>query len=371
MTYPGGHKIDPGHRALMYCLEGVTDPTDRMELAKTYMDFFTEEAGNGQPLGAQYFRQFSEVLKNSPASFFHEYLNTETRAYYFYEFAEQLQDHQLQFMFDTRVPLKISPNISANTEEQLGFVDDVVRREQLKDFLLLTQTRTSIICHAHKRVSSILDRQVLKSTYIASTLKAQSEKVELAAGISERFSTAASINIDIDNSLMKTALVVLQKSWPVSLSFDELCTGIARTSECEFGNEQQKATLLRDILEVYKLGVLEISSTPVQCINYVTEYPRGSDLARHRISSGEDCLISQRHDSVTLDKTSCAIFEKLDGKTSHQQLLEMLVRMASIGEIQIRQHNEPVIDPTTLRKILKPRLDKALAFFSDMALLVG
>ncbi len=97
-----------------------------------------------------YTKQFNDEyqkLKSQPDWYiFHEFLEKNNKAFYFYEFVNLIKNFDLQYLSEVSIASMNIENLPKFAYDVLSNVDDILRVEQYIDFILNRKFRASLLC---------------------------------------------------------------------------------------------------------------------------------------------------------------------------------------------------------------------------------
>lgn len=144
-TLPGWHYVQPVRDLMLYWTQDIAAPqqkvTAALELLEQLKDVSEDVSGN-------LYRKEWEMLKGASASYvLHDHLEQTNAPCYFKDFAAHAQRHGLAYLSDiafrSHSPLNITPLMTDLADRYAG--DDIVRAEQLLDFMRRRRFRESLL----------------------------------------------------------------------------------------------------------------------------------------------------------------------------------------------------------------------------------
>ena len=105
-------------------------------------------------------------------------------------------------------------------------------------------------------------------------------------------------------------------------------------------------------------------------VTEVSSKPEASATAREQ-ALNQHPVTNLYHQVVTMDRFPRDLLDYLDGRHSHQDLLEIAVESVKQGALEVSIDDTPVEDPQLLREHLAPVLENQLKQFARAALLVA
>ncbi|MBN2530751.1 MAG: class I SAM-dependent methyltransferase, partial [Deltaproteobacteria bacterium] len=204
-------------------------------------------------------REFEYILSAEPFYVQHEYLAEENQPYWISEFVQMATEHGLEYVGDAqfgkpegRLPQGISETLASRSLS-------VVEQEERADLLSQRTLRASVLCRKNAPRSSISRRQLLDEVFNASDLAPVSDPFNMQNGVVEKFYGRSAVEITLDESVTKAAILQLSTCWPLGMKFETLltkATQMLREIEFPVPGDAEK-TLESEITELLTLGEVE------------------------------------------------------------------------------------------------------------------
>jgi hypothetical protein len=119
-----------------------------------------------------------------------------------------------------------------------------------------------------------------------------------------------------------------------------------------------------------RAGLLDVASEPTICAAGLPTRPKAWPLAASDAKAG-DLTATSRHAPYHLDVLDRALLPRLDGRRSRDSLIDLLVDDAAAGRLQVSGPSGRVVDRKALRAALSAEVDKRLASYARLGLLVA
>jgi hypothetical protein len=305
---PGGWARRALREMLMFHVDGLEDPQERLEQSRALLRFLLD----GWPPEHELRRQAERLLERSDASMVHDELAPINDPVTFTRFAAHAAEHGLRYLAEADFfEMQTLPHA-----ERLRDVDDDVRREQYLDFLKGRSFRQTLLCPVAQNVDRTLHPEVLQRLAVSCPAKRVGDAFEGPGGTVLR----------TDHPAVIAALERLADAWPGSVWASEL------------GDVEDA------LLGGYAAGFLELHASPPHVASRPGERPEASPLARYQAAHGE-LVTNLRHRSVRLeDEPGRKLVTLLDGTRDRAALaaelpakglersLEGLARLALLRE---------------------------------------
>ncbi len=370
---PGSLMTGVMREIMLYHLHQIEHPQDRLESSLDFLNFLANES----PESSGFSGAFSRMAKSQaddPQNFYHEHLNIESVAFYFHEFAHAAGVHGLQYLAESSRP-EIPFDFSPTLKHELAQVPDIVRREQYLDFLLNKGARQTMLCHHEVQLDRNKRKQLLDRVYIASAAIPDTEHINPNSDLPVSFKIDGIGQINTAHPMTKAVMQILFQSWPMGLRIDDLWNSAlellnARNREIVTANTGEKESLIDMLLHSYQRGLVYLRLNQPNCTAKIEETPEVSRLAQLQISEYGDKVTTQLHETIKLTEFGIHLLPLLDGTRNRQALTSAMCALAEADEMQVREHNEPVVDRERLSQFISNKVATALEEFARCGLLI-
>jgi len=307
------HNVKPGYfgkamaREMMrYGIRSVGEPAERVDAARAFLE---EVLARANPTDKLYRATLAERLeqarKRDDDVLYHDDLSDICDGCWFWELAERLDAHGLQFVADAAVE---NLGTTGLAREAIAAVEaraaNVVEREQLLDYLRNRSLRLTLACHA----SVMLDRELRAASIVGLHAALDPAVEEIAMDPKSPASPLTirtqSTRLRVEEPLAKAVLVALGRVWPGSLPVPEVAQRV--------GPGATVAEVAARLLDQLRNGFVALSLRPPCLVTVPSERPRGCALARVQAEASEH-VVNLRHTYSLLDETGRRVLRALDG----------------------------------------------------------
>ncbi len=314
-AYPGSYLRDMARDILVYHLQGVGDPAERLGRAHALMEAIVA-IESSTPYAAVLREHMARMLASGDALLYHDDLAPVSTPFYFHEFIEHAAAHELDFLSEADLAQSQMRDAPERVGELIASLPrDVVVREQYLDFLRNRMFRQTLLVHAGTPVQRTIDDRHLETLAMASPARWDGEGFETPAGATMR----------TPDPLLVEAMRALCDAWPDSLPFEELATRTAGRLGTGALSERDRARLRAALLEVYLVQVLQLQPCPFPASARAGERPVASRLARAQQADGRSVLTTLRGENRVLEEPlERALLARLDGTRDRARLADEL-----------------------------------------------
>lgn len=341
-AYPGFHRREMFREMMLFHLEGVEDPADRVQRAINFIEWLNQCRPQSPLKSALLTEELTHLKESDWWYVYHDDLEQSNHAEYFHEFVARARSHGLEYLGEAdflEMQGDIYTDSTVETLRQFAH-GDVVRKEQYLDFIKGRRFRQTLFCRGEVALNRSPQSEQLTRMHFASTASPVSAAPDLTQGAWEEFRGPRGAALGTHDQQVKTALVRLHGVWPHSMPFADLLA--------EAGGEA--APLAEALLQAYSAGLLEVSIRPSQFAAQPGERPVASALARLQAEHGS-LVTTLRHTTEELaDDIDRYLVWLLDGTRDRSALAAALRAF-------LRSHPVPRAEPVTAVSI-ETRLDR-------------
>lgn len=373
-TYPGWRFRSVIRDMMLYHTRQFAEPQMRITQGRAMLDFMAQSVADDNPYGT-ILRSELAALRQQPDYFvYHEHLEAANEPVYFFEFAERLGRHGLQYLADSEFSTMPTGNFPQQIAETLARVsNELVRTEQYMDFLRNRSFRHTLVCHRDVVLNRKLMPQNIMSFHVACAAKLEAGGASAQPDQSVTFQMPNGVSYTTSNRLMKAAFLYLCEIWPQSVPFDEL----VRIAHARRGlvldenpSPADTQTLAATILDCYAKSFVVLRTRKPDFVTTISDRPMASALVRFQAGGGTQ-VTSQLHEVAFMDVMTRHILQLLDGNHDRTAIVERLAVLVANGALD----DWPAIAPLRQEKSPHPGLgqvvDLNLAELARMAFLVA
>jgi SAM-dependent methyltransferase len=265
--------------------------------------------------------ELNRVRSGKAPYVFHEYLAEVNDGFWLRDFVEDASGHGLEYVADAQF-CRWEGAISAHLMSGLAKRDlDIIEQEELADLLCHRYFRASILCCAGSVRVSQSHREILEVVQIATSLTAQSDKLDLSEGRVEKFSGTGGIEITLDSSVTKSAVLLLSRLWPLGLTLNCLyrqASELVSSTGGEMG-ECARGQLSDDLATLFEAGQLDLRLRSPEYLAAALDKPQAHALARFEAEYGAT-LTTPYHMPLSFEPQTLLLIRGLDGSRSRCEL---------------------------------------------------
>jgi len=350
-AYPGFHRREMFREMMMFNVEGVEEPADRVRRAIEFIEWLIRCRPENQLTRDLLAEELHHLRESDWWYVYHDDLEQTNHAEYFHEFVARARDHGLEYFGEAdflEMQGEIYPDSTVETLRRFT-QGDVIRQEQYLDFIKGRPFRQTLLCRGQAGLHRSPQPEQLTALYFASPAGPVSVAPDLRAGVWEEFRGPRGAAMRTDDRQVKTALMRLNGVWPQSVQFADLLAEAVGEAE----------PLAEALLQAYSAGLLEVSVRGSQFKSQAEERPVASPLARLQAKEGS-IVTNLRHTTAELaDDLERYLVMLLDGTRDRSALAAAL-------RLFVRSRAIPGVEAVTVEA-----LEARLARLAKQALLVA
>ena len=371
-TYPGWHLRGVVRDMMRYHVRRFADPKTKIIQSRLLLDFLTGMATAPSEAYRQLLRDEAGILsKYGDGYLFHEHLEDENEALYFYQFAERVAAAGLQYLADAEFNTMMTANFGQEIAAILKNAPRLVQ-EQYLDFLRNRTFRSSLLCHGERRLQTAIDPLRLADCDLA--LEARLEMPPLGLETDEplvcrtpREELTAAAPLD-QGGLGGAQRVLARCSGLRGAAVAEACQ-MASAAGRQLGDLQpHRRRLAADLLTLFSRRLLRVLVEGPPSARLAGPRPEATPAARWQATRAGG-VTNRRHEHVHLNDLNRCLLAKLDGRHDRPALRVALREALASGDVEIRREGQLLseVDESTLGQLV----DHALASLAEMSLLVA
>jgi methyltransferase-like protein/2-polyprenyl-3-methyl-5-hydroxy-6-metoxy-1,4-benzoquinol methylase len=334
-AYPGSYYRDISRDIMKFHTSEIAEPVEKVregvKLLSLLAKFAEKESAYRSILEAEH----AKMLTRRPENIYHDELGEVNRPFYFYEFARNLEDVGLQYLSECH-PWDQRAEVSAEAEQAIAdLTDDIVRKEQYRDFVSCRRFRSTLVCRKEVEVDRDPGTNVIKSSYIVSKIHSVSTSPDLRDGVAEKFIGARSQSIEVNHPLTKAALVYLQEIWARSASFEELISNAQRMlghngSGARPEDVERTAAFL---LQMFEAGFIALDRFQAKFASSPGDFPESTLFGKWQVLRGSDNVTTLTGMNMELDNDLIKfLILLLDGNRNREMLFAEVLERAEVPE---------------------------------------
>lgn len=343
-AFPGARQRQMTGDIIRYFTQTISEPNEKVKKSIAFLNFLAENSGEAKSYQAVLKNELNRFLKLSASEIFHDDLSEINQPFYFYEFAELLEKHELQFLAEADLHAMFTGGLSEDAANFINSLDDIIEREQYIDFLRGHTFRQVLFCRKEIELNRQIEPAVLQNFLLSSHIRPASQNFNLLDNDFVTFMGQNGTSIDIDHPLTKTALFYLGQIWARSVGFSEMLEAARNilisngfeTDDWQTGFETAGEIFLQICCQTDLIKLHLRQSKAAETLN---EKPKINEFARWQLRDSIKILTLYNIGISFEDSFTRQFLYLLDGTRNRSDLLtEMRKFVESNEEIQDKEN---------------------------------
>ncbi len=371
-VYPGWNMRGMVRDMMLYHTSRFPKPETRAQEARSLLEFLSKSAPAKSPYAAFLQSEFEKMRRHADAYLLHDHLEVDNAPLWFHEFIERARGAGLAYLGEADVGSMSASGLGAEAAKSLQKVArNVVELEQYMDFLRFRAFRQTLLCHEGTEVQHGIGPESLEGMHVAGGLELSEQEGELADAAPWRFRHPSGKGLASSDPVVKSALVELEAAWPESITFEDLLAKARGRLGREGGaDDSERKALGETLLHSFVGGLVELTTRPSPITAEVAPSPKAGRFAWHQAASSTT-VTNLKHQLVRLGKLDRLLLRHADGSRDHEALVDLLVELASRGQLGLEQNGERVEDEASRRRLLTEAVSQGLRRLARNALLLS
>lgn len=359
-TYPGWKTREIVRDAMLFHTRD--DPYDLAKLSRGrgMLEFMQNTNAFGEIFGKLFQQQREFVAGATPAYVMHDFLEPNNSPCYFHEFNTRAGAHDLTYLTDADTFTTFSENYGAAAREALiaetGGNQTMI--EQYLDFCSNRSFRQSLLIKSGQagKIKRQIDTQALMQMHLRGMfVNIAGDRADEAAALT--MTTRRGANVHAAPPFVKAALLALCDAQPATLSFPQW---LAATDKALGEHESHKTMLLELTTRMVIAGHVDLVDEAIAPGAGNVEMPKADPFLQHQSAGGAYSLASMHHETIRLDVVETALLPRLDGASSHADLLAHLLQSVKDGQIVFQREGKPLEDAASIETAAREHLAASL-----------
>ena len=378
-TFPGWRERGVARDALLFHTRATSDPATRIRDARAFVAFMGRVIPESIPGYRDMWRRTLDLIDSPSAQaalLYHDFLEPDNTPVYFTQFVAHAGEHGLRYVSESRLGDMMLEVLGEEVVERLRALgDDVIAREQYRDFIINRTFRHSLLCHDTHEPRPLPDPAALGRLHVAGEMQPDGDQRSLADGSVMSFRKDETV-VGLDRAIAKAAAVELGEAWPQAVRFDELLSRARRRLRPRQISavptsvwEAEERTLAGELLQLALAEFVELDIAPPRFASEPGERPLAYRWAQRQARVGE-VTCNLRHNGVKLDEVAKELLLLLDGTRDHETLARDLAAAVTARQLVLSDDGREVEGEAQILALVTAQLPAMLAHFAGLALLV-
>jgi methyltransferase-like protein/2-polyprenyl-3-methyl-5-hydroxy-6-metoxy-1,4-benzoquinol methylase len=374
-TLPGWNMARSAREMMLYHSKNFSGLKEQIDQAKSILAF-TKQATEGRK---DYYSQMLDkeisLMQGLGDTYLrHEYLADCNFAFYFYEFMQKAKEHGLQYLADSHIHAMYLGNYPEKVANKLNAIGDIVRTEQYMDFITNRRFRSSLLCHATKKLNRNLEQEAFKDFYFGIDLIGNDIKetdIDSDDHVKYNIANQEGAEVTTNSKIMKVVLYTMFNNVGKEYQITELAKIAAKRLKMK-DLKTIESEILTNFVKLTLAGYTNFTSEKPLYISEVREKPKIQNFAYY-LAHQENKLwnINQKHYKVDLSILDKLVLQCLDGTHDIKSIEKYLISKHKQGVFNINLNQEAITDQKQIEEIISKQVIFILKKFANLAMLVA
>jgi methyltransferase-like protein len=378
-TFPGCHNRLMLREMMQFHNRDIHEPQQKMQQAFNLLKVLAHALEKSEEPYTKFLRDDLERLsKRSLEAMYHDELADVFAPFYFHEFMDQAQQHDLQFLGEAEFFDMVPRGLSPDAVKVLGRLsNEIVLREQYLDFMRGRHFRKTLLCHPDVALNRSVKHDCVRSYYVTSMTNPELPAPNPEPGATEIFRSSANATLTTSDPLARALLWHVVDKNPERILFSRLAAEVEARARQQYGfAPQPDQDIAADISEfvwsMYCAGLLDLHVHVPPYVTGVTDKPLASPLARWQ-ARRTNVIATLHHRTLQLGiSVHQGILALLDGTRNRADLQRDVPQLFESGVLDIHDADgKPIKDMNVVRKAVDEELEGFLQTAARTAVLMG
>lgn len=293
---PGGHIRKLLREMVLYEVEGIGDPQQRVRAAYAFLEFYARPQEGDEPLQTALRGHARHMASRSPAVLFHDELGEVFAPQSLTQMVRAAERVGLRHLTDAGQNRGFDGFLTLEAQDSPDPDETILRAAQARDYLGMTFFRATLLARSEAPKDRRLVPGRIDALWISAQLK-RFENGEFGHG-DDRFA--------IDDKSLAEALADLSRNWPTR----------RRIRDFVETNEQRYA-----LLDIYRRWYVRFHLGPGPFVMSPGVRPAVGAWIRGMLERGEEEIVSLNHKTMRIDQLELrALLVTADGSRTLKQL---------------------------------------------------
>ncbi|MBN1944895.1 MAG: methyltransferase regulatory domain-containing protein [Bradymonadales bacterium] len=373
-VYPGWYYNQPLRELLRYFARRAPNPTEQARLARILVNWLKTTQTDEKDSRTESLRKEIEHIEVCGDSYlYHEYLIDENRPMYFHQFVEQAAEYDLRYLGDSERETMQVENQQESHARFMQMCSGVIEAQQFLDFFLERRFRYSLLCHAEREISMLVDPVVVQGMWVQASFQTEKPLGDIHDPEPWMLESSGGSRVSITSEPMRWAFAALSQVSPAAIPFDQLAQTIVdhcpdpplhASDEPGAPSTELLKDLAIQLIHLYFAGIVQLHTYQSDLCPRITDRPMVSCLARLE-GQAKQAVTTHWHYSIFPNPVAIDLIQLLDGEHDRGQLIDALLQ--SGAQFEGKEIWEPYLD----RAAREQQVDEFLENLRAEGVLIG
>lgn len=367
-TLPGWNAVKSLRDMMLFHVKRFDRPEEKIAQARGLLEFLLESIPKDRVGYRSTIDEELKLLKGANDSYlFHDHLENNNNPFYFHEFANAANRHNLSYVGDTAITTMFSGNLAPLAMEKLQALKDIVEQEQYIDFIANRRFRTSILCRKSQIVNRALPRERVLDFYLSTSMKPEDPKADPRKPFAFKLGNS---QFNTTNEISAMLYMELAASGNRPIKAEELIQRAQKKLNVD--EKIVRDNLVDAAIQLVLRGFIRIHLDSPDFTDKIGKKPVAFPLARLQAQTNRmvKCVTNAQHTMVSTDLFANMCIAMMDGKHTKEDMIDSIVRDVQSGSVTLNRDNRKITDETEIRTEVAAKVDHILKNCANQALLI-
>lgn len=347
-AYPGCHFRDLVRHMMCFHTQKFEGVNEKATQARALVKFVAESRIKPDYYTEAFRTQLGRLEKYQDESLYHDDLNRSAQPFYFHEFMEAAERHDLKYVGEAVPGASDRAQFTEETLRRMSELEGAneIVREQYKDFLCGTGFRQTLLCRKETQLATAFLEDRIPRLFAESDSVALNDSEQTGDAPIE-FKSPSGGTVEITDPVWRAGLSYICSQWPRSVSFEQILNRVKQREagkSVDGGSGGEAATIISALKQSYLAGIVSLRVRPPDVVNRLSERPAISLLAQAQLRLSIS-ISSQLHRSMKIpDAASKHFLSLLDGTRDLDALAAEMIAFTRLAQAQ-KEGERPAEDP--------------------------
>jgi methyltransferase-like protein/cyclopropane fatty-acyl-phospholipid synthase-like methyltransferase len=337
-TMPGWHVNQTVRDMMMFHSSQFESPADKVRESRNMLQFVINNLMSPKSVYSDLLTEQNVQLSDVDNNYlFHEYIDGLNEPCYFHEFMTAANAFGLNYLADMDLPTMFIGNQSAEAQETLKALPNIIQQEQYVDFLSNRRYRRTLLVKEEAPITRALASLDLPEIYLdpkyaiaASASVSNLDSIE-SLDLVDIYGSGATITLT--GEIPSLCYLALARNHPMPMTNSEICDAVCRMKP---DLDKDAVTGSWNVLSLEYLfrGLVNISTHKPDLVTKVSTYPNVFQPAVEQAKTNAK-VPNIKHQMIELSGEQRVILQLANGKNTIDEIIIAVKKSIDQGEMAI------------------------------------
>lgn len=368
---PGWNMVKSIRDMMNYHIQHISDPKEKAQQSRSILQFILNGIKDNKSPYSKFLESEINILSQQQDSYlYHEHLEENNNPIYFYEFAQNAKQHNLDYLADTEIAQMFAGNLPQSVAQEFSKITDIIRLGQYMDFVRNQRFRQTLLCHENVQLNRNICFEKLKQYSFSYAGTVEGDEASLHIDKATLRFKGQYITIAVTDFVGKAVLWILSKQTK-PIAYVDFIQKIKKVTKSDIIKIEK--TLEHEVNWVRLVigGMVQLSSGELGYSTRVCQTPKVSSLVKYQLQS-QNTVTNQRHELVRLSPIEKELLKLCDGSIKRPHLARALADKLVVNKITLQKEDgHPVTNKEEIYRRSEYLAEELIHKFMENALFVA